>query len=66
MKEKTPLLHNFVCLKPFNVQVRINLCFKNYISSEEAVSLNVLYYQQLSFARHQVVFMLTFILSNYQ
>ena len=53
MKEKTPLLHYFVC-------------FQNYITSEGAVSHNVLYYQQLSIARYQVSLYVIIILSNYQ
>ena len=40
---------------------------KYYVTSEGAVSHNVLYYQQLSIACYKViVFMLTIILSNYQ
>ena len=65
MKEKTPLLHNFVCfqmhnkrlqLKSFIIWVRNYLFLKNYVTSEGAVSHNVLYYQQLSIARYQVSF----------
>ena len=65
MKEKTPLLHKFVCfqmpnkrlqLKSFNIWVRNYLFLKNYVTSEGAVSHNVLYYQQLSIARYQVSF----------
>ena len=36
--------------------MRNNFFLKNYVTSEEAVSHNVLYYQQLSIARHQVSF----------
>ena len=39
---------------------------KNNVTSEGAVSHNVVYYQQLSIARYQVIIMLTIILSNYQ
>ena len=66
MKEKTPLLHKFVCfqmpIKGFrvwsllNIWVRNYLFLKNYITSEGAVSHNVLYYQQLSIARYKVSF----------
>ena len=65
MKEKTPLLHKFVCfqmlikasgLKSFIIWVRNYLFLKNYVTSEGAVSHNVLYYQQLSIARYQVSF----------
>ena len=55
MKEKKHLLHKFVWVKN-------HLFLKNYVTSEEAVSHNVLYYQQLSIARYQVSFMLAFIL----
>ena len=33
-----------------------NLSLKNYVTSEEAVSHNVLYYEQLSIAHYQVSF----------
>ena len=36
--------------------VRNYLFLKNYVTSEGAVSHNVLYYQQLSIARYQVSF----------
>ena len=43
------------------------LCFATQnLTSEGAVSHNVLNYQQLSIARYQVIFMLTIILSHYQ
>ena len=44
-------------LKPFNIWVRNNLLLKNYITSEEAVSNNVLYYQQLPLLFNKLVFM---------
>ena len=62
MKEKTPLLHYFVC---FQMLIKGFIAFifeweylflKNYVTSEGAVSHNVLYYQQLSIARYQVSF----------
>ena len=64
-EEKTPLLHKFVCfqmpnqtsgLKSIIIWVRNYLFLKNYVTSEGAVSHNVLYYQQLSIARYQVSF----------
>ena len=51
MKEKTPLLDEFVC-----VLVKIYLFLKNYVTSEGVVSHNVLYYHQLSNARYPVSF----------
>ena len=39
---------------------------KNYATSEGAVSHNVLHYQQLSIACHQLSFYANIILSNYQ
>ena len=38
----------------------------NNVTSEGAVSHNVLYYQQLSIARYQVIFYVNNHLSNYQ
>ena len=43
-------------LKYFIIWVRNYLFLKNYVTSEGAVSHNVLYYQQLSIARYQVRF----------
>ena len=55
MKEKTPLLDEFVCFqKSFIILLRNYLFQKNYVTSEGAISHNVLYYQQLSNARYQV------------
>ena len=69
MKEKTPLLHKFVCFQmPENsfkslsdsiVLVRNNLVLKNYhyFGAEGVISQNVLYYhQQLSIVNEQVCF----------
>ena len=65
MKEKTPMLHYFVCFqmhhkrlqpKSFLIWVRNYFFLKNYSTSEGAFSHNVLYYQQLSIARYQVTF----------
>ena len=65
MKENTPLFHYFVCfqmhnkwlqLKSFIIWVRIYFFLKNYVTSEEVISCNVLYYIQLSNARYQVRF----------
>ena len=39
---------------------------ENYVTSETAVSHNVLYYQQLSIDHYQAICMLTIILRNYQ
>ena len=81
MQEKTPSSHKlcaFRCLEfdtsaevSYSAQiiilVRNYLFLKNNVTSEGAVSHNVLYYQQLSVARYQVsFFMLKIILSNYQ
>ena len=55
-KEKTPLLRK--------MWVANKMLF--YVTSEGAVSHNVLYFQQLSIARYQVSFVLTIIWSNYQ
>ena len=43
-------------LKYLNIWVRNQLFLKNYVTSEGAVSHNVLYYQQLSIAYYQVSF----------
>ena len=66
MKENTPLFYKFVCfqmpvnkasgLKSFNIWVRNYLFLKNYVTSEGAVSHNVLYSQQLSIGCYQVSF----------
>ena len=69
MKEQTPLLHNYVCafrcLKRlqmyFKIWVRNYLLFKSYLTSEGAVSHNVLYFQQPSFARYKVITSANFI-----
>ena len=42
--------------KSFKIRVRYYLFLKNYVTSEGAVSHNVLYYEQLSIARYQVSF----------
>ena len=46
----------------YYISEKLLLSQKVYVTSKEAVSHNVLYYQQLSIARYQV----TIILSNYQ
>ena len=61
MRREKPVLHKFVCfqmhnkkvscLKSFNIWVRNNPFLSNYVTSEEAVSHNMFYYQQLSVAR---------------
>ena len=63
MKEKTPLLHYFVCFQMQRLQLKsliiweINYLFlKNYFTLEGAVSHNVLYYEQLPITRYQVSF----------
>ena len=49
------------------ILVRNYFSLKNYVTSEGAISHNVLYYQQLSIALYQVkFFMITIIFSNYQ
>ena len=67
MKEKTPLSHEVVCFQMLdfetsksnsdvsklnsNIVVENYLFFENYITSEGAISHNVLYHQQLSIDR---------------
>ena len=58
MNEKTQLSHQFVCFQITG--------FSKTVTSEGAVSNNVLYYQQLSFARYQVSFYAENYFSNYQ
>ena len=65
MEEKT-LSHKVVCMLyfgPLNLILRSQIKFvenyfflENYVTSEGAVSHNVLYYQQLSIACYQVSF----------
>ena len=60
MKEKTPLLHDFVCFQMhIYCEWEITSFSKKYVISEGAVSL----YLKLSIARHQVSFSLKIILS---
>ena len=69
MTEKTPRVSHVWKApgpKSLNVWVTIYLCLKNYVTSEGAISHNVLYYQQLSIARYEVSLILAIILSNYQ
>ena len=49
-----------------NILVENYFLRKNNVTSEGAVSQNVLYYQQLSIARYQVSFDASIILSNNQ
>ena len=72
MEEKTPLSHEVVCFQMLdfetsksnsevsksnsNILVENYFFLENYVTSEGAVSHNVLYYQQLSIARYQVSF----------
>ena len=67
MEEKTPLSHKLCFQMPWirrkkglklnsDILVRNYFFLKNYVTSEGAVSHNVLYYQQLSIARYQVSF----------
>ncbi len=72
MEEKTPLSHEVVCFQMLefetsksnsevsksnsNILVRNNFFLGNYVTSEGAVSHNVLYYQQLSIDPYQVSF----------
>ena len=72
MKEKTPLPHEVVCFQILdfgtsksysevsktnsNILVENYFFFKNYITSEGALSHNVFYSQQLSIACYQVSF----------
>ena len=80
MKKKTPLSHKLVvCFQmPWtrdlswglkiksNIWVRSYFFLENYVTSEEGVSHNVLYDQQLSIVRNQVSFYAYNFLSNYQ
>ena len=70
MKEKTPLSHEVVCFvmldfetsnskKIWGLKIKFeeNYFFlKNYVTSEGAISHNVLYYQPLHITRYQVRF----------
>ena len=69
MEEKTPLSHKVVCFQMLDFEtsksnsevsksnsVENYFFLENYVTSEGAVSHNVLYYQQLSIARYQVRF----------
>ena len=73
MEEKTPLSHKLCAFKCLNSKPQLRsgiqlflvskyFFLKHYITSEGAVSHNVLYYQQLSIACYQV--MQTIILNN--
>ena len=79
--EKTLLSHKLCALRclisrpqlwsrnnsSYFILVRNYFSLKNYVTSEGAISHNVLYYQQLSIALYQVkFFMITIIFSNYQ
>ena len=80
MKEKTPLSHKVMCFKMLDFETsnsKLEVSKSNswkitsfsktiYVTSEGAVSHNVLYYQPLPITRYQVRFMLIIILSNYQ
>ena len=70
MKEKTLLSQEVVCFQMLdfetsrawglktnlNILLRNYFFLKNYVTSEGAVSHNVLYYQQLPIVRYQVSF----------
>ena len=69
MKEKTPLPHQVVCFLMLDFETsssksvvsklnlwKITYFLKNYVTSEEAVYHNVLYYQPLPITRYQVSF----------
>ena len=76
MKEKTPLSHEVVCFQMFDFEtsksnsgsfVENYLFLENYVSSEGAVSHNVLYNQQLPITCYQEGFYADiYIVSNYQ
>ena len=76
LKDKTALMHYFVCLQMHNKilpsadKVFYNfekyLFLKKYVTSEGAVSHNILFYQQLSIARLTSTFFATIISCNYQ
>ena len=69
MKEKTPVSHEDMCFQMLDFettnsksersrnQIREKYLFlENYVTSEGAVSQNVVYYQQLPIPRNQVGF----------
>ena len=69
MKEKTPLSHDVACFQMFDFETSNSklevaksnpwkelLLSRNYVTSEGAVSHNVLYYQPLPITRYQVRF----------
>ena len=59
VKEKIPLSHEVVCFQMLDFDTsksNWNIFLENYVTSEGAVSHNVLYYQQLSITRYQVRF----------
>jgi hypothetical protein len=73
LKKNTPLSHK-LCFQMLelssrefssNIILLRNYSFLKNYTSEGAVSHNVLYYQQLSISRYQVIFLLTIILNNY-
>ena len=70
-KQNTLVVQNSVLSdrkKYFIILVRYYLFLKNYVTSEGAISHNVLYYRQLSIAPYQVSFYAKnwIVLSNYQ
>ena len=69
MKEKTLLTHKVVCFQMLDfetsfyilrsrnqIRMQITYFLENYVTSEGAVSHNVLYYQSLSITHYQVRF----------
>ena len=75
MEEKTPLSHEFVCFQMLYIETSKSssevskshfFFLKNYVTSEGAISHNVLNYQQLPITHYQVMFYAIIILSNYQ
>ena len=69
MKEKTTLLHEVVCFEMLDFETsnsksevsksnswKITFLLENYVTSEGAVSHNILYHQQLPVTRYQIRF----------
>ena len=68
-RKNTLVIHEAVCFQIWGLEIKFveNYFFlENYVTSEGAVSHNVLYHQQLSIACNQVSFMPNIIFSNYQ
>ena len=56
MEEKIPLPHEVLCFLMLDSCVENYSSLENYVTSEGAVTHNVLYYQPLSISRYQKSF----------